>query len=107
MKKLKWAEWASLLISLGTIVFPYLFMSLFPNGLLDYFLFSIPLGIIAIVLAIIGRNPFLAMLGCVAIAAPFLGVFLLTIVGLFVQLITFGHISPEDWLFTPRYIHWH
>lgn len=67
-----WAKSASILLSIFTIAFPYIFPSIFPEGTMPYYIITMPLGIVAGIFAYRIRSWWLIVLAIIAGLSPLL-----------------------------------
>lgn len=96
--KMAWTEWASLTLSVFTILFPYLFPGIFPEGIVPYYAITIPLGAVAAGLAFPRRNLKLMALGAFAGASPLVLIAAVTVILQIVFLLTGGRYPGPEWL---------
>lgn len=94
-KKLSWAGWVSILISIFAIAFPYLFPGVYPKGIGVYYQITIPIGILAGIFAAIARNSWLGILAFFAAFSPIFTIWLSFAAALFLYIITFGNFPAE------------
>lgn len=87
-----WAAWLSILLSLAAIASPYLFPSLFPGGSLPYYTVTIPVGIVAGLLAYAARNWWLAGL------SPLLFFWVTMVLLQIAYVLTGGRFPGPEWL---------
>lgn len=88
----------SISISLLACVFPYLFPSVFPEGTLPYFTITIPLGIVAAVLAIRIRSFGLTVLAAASGLSPLLLIWLIMAALKLVFIVSGGYFPNESWI---------
>lgn len=96
-KKLLWAT-ASAALSFFTIAFPYLFPGIFPEGVLVYFVITIPLGVVAGFCAYRSGSVWLILLAIIAGLSPLLVIWVVLAVLKLVFLVTGGRYPGPEWL---------
>ncbi|MDO4686412.1 MAG: hypothetical protein Q4A92_07660 [Corynebacterium sp.] len=98
LKELTWAAWISFALSIFAIAFPFLFPNIYPRGILDYFVITTPLGVIAGVLAGIARNWWLLILAIIAAFSPMIIMWAAFTIVRIIYIFTLGNYPSDDWL---------
>ncbi|RNE49394.1 hypothetical protein [Corynebacterium alimapuense] len=96
-RSLLWAV-MSIAISLFTIAFPYLFPDVFPDGVLVYYVITIPLGIVAGFCAYRSGSNLLIALAIIAGLSPLLVMWVVLAVLKLVYIVTGGQYPGPEWL---------
>nr|WP_172688428.1 hypothetical protein [Corynebacterium glutamicum] len=92
-----WAM-ASIVISIFAIAFPYLFPEVFPDGVLVYYVITIPLGVVAGFCAYRSGNIWLVILAIIAGLSPLLVMWMVWAVLKLVYVVTGGQYPGPEWL---------
>ncbi|AGF72401.1 hypothetical protein [Corynebacterium halotolerans] len=96
--RLPWTGWASLLVSILVIAFPYLFPSIFPEGSVTYYVITIPLRMVVGIFAYVARNWWLMALAVVAGLSPLLFIWLILTLMKIIYAVTGGRYPWPEWL---------
>ncbi|AIG63627.1 hypothetical protein CATYP_01855 [Corynebacterium atypicum] len=95
-KRLPWSGWISLLISALAAAFLFVFPDVFPEGLLPYFVITIPLGVVSAIFAYAAHRRWVMVLAVITGLWPLLYFFGFMALLQIVYVLTWGHYPPAD-----------